>query len=155
MMQRLFSRWSSHRTSSKHHAGTGKGGVSRFHHWRPIDLPLNRVESGICGKRPRGSSTWRTRRSTIISCGSAIGIECQALSQHQRPQPPLEGGRPRSGTGHLLCPASFRVLPSPLAAGDLIEINSRLSVRNGGRHHRCTVPRDVMPRGWSSFRLLG
>src|SRR6266446_7228411 len=27
-------------------------------------------------------------------------------------------------------------------------------IREEPRHHRCTVPRDAMPRGWSSFRLL-
>jgi hypothetical protein len=40
----IFSRiwaWSIVQTSS----GTGKGGVSRFHHRRPIGLPLNPVES--------------------------------------------------------------------------------------------------------------
>src|SRR5947209_14399341 len=46
MIQRLFSRGSGHGPSSKHHTGTGKGGVSCFHHRRPIGLPLNLVESG-------------------------------------------------------------------------------------------------------------
>src|SRR5262249_22588894 len=31
--------------------------------------------------------------------------QCQALSQRQRPKPPLEGGRLRSGEGPLRCPA--------------------------------------------------
>src|SRR5262249_11100929 len=39
--------------------------------------------------------------------------QCEALSQHQRPKPPMEGGRPRSGTGHLLCPTSFRIRLPP------------------------------------------
>jgi hypothetical protein len=30
--------------------------------------------------------------------------ECQALSQRQRPQPPIEGRRSRSDEGPLLCP---------------------------------------------------
>ena len=59
--------------------------------------------------------------------------QCQALSQRHRPQPPLEGGRPRSGTGPLLCPPSCRVLPSPLAADDCIEINASCS----SSWHRC------------------
>jgi len=27
-------------------------------------------------------------------------------------------------------------------------------IREEQRHHRCTVPREAMPRGWPSFRLL-
>ena len=48
IMQRLFSHGSGYGTSSKHHTGTGKGGVSHFHYWRPNGPPLNPVESENC-----------------------------------------------------------------------------------------------------------
>ena len=50
--------------------------------------------------------------------------QCQALSHGERPDPPVEGGRPRSGDGALLCPAQFPGAPEPLAAHNLIGINS-------------------------------
>src|SRR5712692_830911 len=52
--------------------------------------------------------------------------ECEALSHRQRPDPPLEGGRPRSRDGTLLCPAQLPAAPDPLAANGLIGINSIL-----------------------------
>jgi hypothetical protein len=39
-----------------------------------------------------------------------MSITVQALSQRQRPKPPLEGGRPRSREEYLLCPPSCRVI---------------------------------------------
>src|SRR5467141_5369556 len=41
----------------------------------------------------------------------------------ERPDPAVEGGRPRSRDGALLCPAQFPGAPAPLAAHDLIGIN--------------------------------
>jgi len=48
----------------------------------------------------------------------------QALSHGERPDPPVEGGRPRSRDGALLCPAPFPGAPAPLATHDLIGIHS-------------------------------
>src|SRR5215813_10681584 len=48
----------------------------------------------------------------------------QAVSHCERPDPPVEGGRPRSRDGALLCPAQFPGAPESLAAHDLIGINS-------------------------------
>src|SRR5262245_4580674 len=49
----------------------------------------------------------------------------QALSHGKRSAPPVEGGRPRSRDGALLCPAQFPGAPAPLAAQDFIGMNSK------------------------------
>ncbi len=46
------------------------------------------------------------------------------MSHCERPDPPVEGGRPRSGDGALLRPAQFPGAPEPLVTHDLIGINS-------------------------------
>src|SRR5437660_5028029 len=48
----------------------------------------------------------------------------QALPHCERPDPPVEGGRPRSRDGALLCPAQFPGALDSVAANDLIGINS-------------------------------
>src|SRR5262252_5587003 len=53
----------------------------------------------------------------------------QALSHCERPDPPVEGGCPRSRDGALLCPAQFPGAPAPLAAHDLTGINSTVPVQ--------------------------
>src|SRR5262249_3996284 len=50
----------------------------------------------------------------------------QALSYCERPDPPVEGGRPRSRDGALLCPAQLPGTPEPLVPNDLIGINSNV-----------------------------
>src|SRR5438874_4925638 len=50
--------------------------------------------------------------------------QCQALSHRQRPYSSVEGGRPRSGDGALLCPAQLPGALGSLATNDLIGINS-------------------------------
>src|SRR5262249_2742187 len=57
-------------------------------------------------------------------------------SHCERPEPPVEGGRPRSGHGTLLRPAQFPGTPTPLAAHDLIGINSDLLGRLKSEHAR-------------------
>src|SRR5262245_26742064 len=49
----------------------------------------------------------------------------QAVSHCERPDAPVEGGRPRSGDGALLRPAQFPGAPEPLATDGLIVINPR------------------------------
>src|SRR5262249_24069256 len=56
----------------------------------------------------------------------------------ERPDAPVEGGRPRSGDGALLRPAQFPGTPKPLAAYNLIGINS-----NGARDMACSIRRDT------------
>src|SRR4029450_3662498 len=50
--------------------------------------------------------------------------QCQALSYREGPHSSMEGGGPRSGDGTLLCPAQLPGAFDPVAANDLIEINS-------------------------------
>jgi hypothetical protein len=42
--------------------------------------------------------------STVRGGGHAIPERVNGPYSTQRPDPPVEGGRPRSGDGHLLCP---------------------------------------------------
>jgi transposase len=51
---------------------------------------------------------------------------CQVLSYRERPDAPVEGGRPRSGDRTLLCPAQLPGAPHALATNGLIGINSNL-----------------------------
>ena len=53
----------------------------------------------------------------------------QAVSYREGPDPPVEGGRPRSRDGALLRPAQFPGAPAPLATHDLIGINSLIEPR--------------------------
>ena len=96
----IFSRiWP--RTSSKRHTGTGKGGVSRFHHRRPIGLSLNPVESGINSK-------------VLVVLSMACVPQCRGTGTHQAcscngaqqrntdpPRMPSPGMRTREGRGAL------------------------------------------------------
>src|SRR5207248_11038265 len=50
--------------------------------------------------------------------------QCQALSHRQRPHPPVERRRPRSGDGTLLGPAPLPGAPHALATNGFIGINS-------------------------------
>src|SRR5712664_1330961 len=49
---------------------------------------------------------------------------CQALPHGERPDPFVEGGRPRSGDGTLLCLAQLPGALESVAANGLIGINS-------------------------------
>src|SRR2546429_6890173 len=62
-------------------------------------------------------------------------------SYRQRPDPPVEGGRPRSGDGTVLCPAQPPGASHTLAANGLIGINSRvqkLPPPDAGRDRKST-----------------
>src|SRR5262249_24860932 len=48
----------------------------------------------------------------------------QALSHCERPDPPVEGGRPRSRDGTVLCHAQLPGASDPVAANELIGIKS-------------------------------
>src|SRR5215510_191724 len=80
----------------------------------------------ICGRNSR-SSTWRTRRATSGGCGATLSLlQGQALPHCERPHPLVEGGRPRSGDGTLLCPAQLPGALESMAANGLIGINSNV-----------------------------
>src|SRR5215467_160726 len=53
----------------------------------------------------------------------------QALSHCERPDPPVEGGCPRSGDGTVLCLAQFSGALESLVTHDLIGINSNDCIR--------------------------
>src|SRR4029434_10786428 len=84
----------------------------------------------------------------------------QALSHCERPDPPVEGGRPRSRDGALLCLAQFPGASEPLAAHDLIGINSDCFAHDlhNYRHHCAlqiaTVELILMAVVYGSLRIV-
>src|SRR5262249_30305601 len=84
-------------------------------------------EAPRCGAAP-GAPTGQPGAQPAAAPDRACQQQRQALSDCERPDPPVEGGRPRSGDGALLCPAQFPGAPEPLAAHDLIGINSIIGV---------------------------
>jgi len=80
-------------------------------------------------KKPQGRAHTHTQKAATehgppVRARHARPQPRQALSHGERPNPPVEGGRPRSGDGTLLCPAQLPGAPHALAADDVIEINS-------------------------------
>jgi len=71
-------------------------------------------------KKPRGQELPLEEQRA----NQALHQQRQAVSHGARPDAPVEGGRPRSRDGALLCPAQCPSAPEPLAAHDLIGINS-------------------------------
>jgi hypothetical protein len=61
---------------------------------------------------------------------------CHTLSHRQRPDPPVERGRPRSGHGTLLCPAQLPGTADSVAADGLIGINSIANTTGELSHRR-------------------
>src|SRR5215510_6202813 len=80
-------------------------------------------EAPRCGAAP-GATTGQPGAPPAAAADRACQQQRQALSHGERPDPPVERGRPRSGDGALLCPAQFPGAPEPLAAHDLIGMNS-------------------------------
>jgi hypothetical protein len=72
------------------------------------------------------SNNGPTRRSPAAAADRACQQQREALSDCERPDAPVEGGRPRSRDGAVLCPAQFPGAPESLAAYDLIGINSNV-----------------------------
>src|SRR6266851_1922296 len=83
----------------------------------------------------------------------AIPVRVNGPYSTQRPDPPVEGGRPRSRDGNLLCPAQLPGAPHTLATDDLIRINSLLSLVIGLPHVR-KKRRGLMGRGVSTRSRL-
>src|SRR5262245_16075916 len=61
--------------------------------------------------------------------GNAVntGVPCLKVPMHRKLRS-MEGGRPRSGDGTLLCPAQLPGASEPVATNDLIGINPLVEV---------------------------
>src|SRR5262247_1961812 len=97
-------------------------------HAPPGGDPHADEEAPRCGADP-GATPGQPGAPPAAAAERACQQQCQALSHCERPDPLVEGGRPRSRDGALLCPAQFPGAPAPLAAHDLIGINSAVLVR--------------------------
>src|SRR4029450_7670795 len=75
-------------------------------------------------RAPPGATPGQPGAPPAAAADRACQQQRQAVSHCERPDPAVEGGRPRSRDGALLCPAQFPGAPAPLAANDLIGINS-------------------------------
>ena len=95
-----------------------------------LAFTLPQVEILMPTKKPRGAgadpgaATGQPGAPPASAADRACQQQRQALSHRERPDPPVEGGRPRSGDGTLLCPAQLPGAPDPVAANGLIGINS-------------------------------
>src|SRR5262245_17100031 len=135
-MTRLVARRSTTLTASST-IPTGSTTCSSPPPWEVINYePRTPIESGNphadeeaprCGAAP-GAPTGQPGAPPAAAPDRACQQQRQALSDCERPDPPVEGGRPRSGDGALLCPAQFPGAPEPLATHDLIGINSIIGV---------------------------
>ena len=95
-----------------------------------LSFTLPEVEILMPTKKPRGAgadpgaTTGQPSAPPAAAADRACEQQCEALSHCERPDPPVEGGRPRSGDGTLLCPAQLPGAPESVAANGLIGINS-------------------------------
>src|SRR5262245_25762365 len=80
-------------------------------------------ETPRCGAAP-GATPDQPGAPPAAAADRACQQQRQAVSHGERSDPPVESGRARSRDGALLCPAQFPGAPEPLAAHDLIGINS-------------------------------
>ena len=87
-----------------------------------LSFTLPQVEILMPTKKPRGAEL--TLEQDLAN--QALHQQRQAVSDCERPDPPVEGGRPRSRDGTLLCPAQLPGTPDPMATDDLIGINSNV-----------------------------
>src|SRR5215510_5478475 len=92
-------------------------------------------ETPRCGAAP-GATPDQPGAPPAATTDRACQQQRQALSHGERPDPLVEGGRPRSRDGALLCPAPFPGAPAPLATHDLIGINSLEQAPRRARYSR-------------------
>src|SRR6266571_2980013 len=71
-----------------------------------------------------GAATGQPGTAPPSAADRACQQQRQALSYRERPHPFVEAGCPRSGDGDLLCPPQLPGALDPVAANDLIGINS-------------------------------
>src|SRR5215813_14905202 len=83
-------------------------------------------EAPRCGAHP-GARPGQPGAPPAATPDRACQQPCQALSHREGPDPPVEGGDPRSRDGTVLCPAQLSGAPESVAANDLIGINSIVS----------------------------
>src|SRR2546426_2368176 len=106
-------------------AGPGLPGV----HAAPGRDPHADQETAWPGTPPR-TATGQPGPAPASAAHRACPQQCEALSHRERPDPPVEGGRPRCSDGTFLCSTQLPGAPHALAADDLIGINS--NVENAG-----------------------
>src|SRR5215831_7019981 len=92
-------------------------------HAPPGGNPHADEEAPRCGADP-GARPGQPGAPPAAAPDRARQQQRQAVSDCERPDPPVEGGRPRSRDGTLLCPAQLPGTPDPMATDDLIGINS-------------------------------
>src|SRR6266568_3857685 len=113
-------------------------------HAPPGGDPHADEEATRCGADP-GATPGQPGAPPAAAADRACQQQRQALSHCERPDSSVEGGRPRSRDGALLCPAQFPGAPAPLAAHDLIGINSIIedafvtAIIDRGEHTEGTV----------------
>src|SRR4029453_12555705 len=100
-------------------AGSGLPGI----HAAPRGDPHADEEAPWWGADP-GARPGQPGTPPAAAADRACQQQRQAVSHGERPDAPVETGCPRSGDGALLCPAQFPGAPEPVAAHDLIGINS-------------------------------
>src|SRR4029450_1731475 len=95
-------------------------------------------------RAPPGATPGQPGAPPAAAADRACQQQCEALSHGERPDPAVEGGRPRSRDGGLLGPAQFPGAPEHLAAHDLIGINS--TYLNGYASRACAQVRRITER---------
>src|SRR5262245_49382229 len=94
-------------------------------HAPPGGDPHADEEAPRCGAHP-GARPGQPGAPPAATPDRACQQQRQAVSHREGPDPPVEGGRPRSRDGALLRLAQFPGAPAPLATHDLIGINSSI-----------------------------
>jgi len=142
-------------------------GLSVLHAPRGGD-PHADEEAPRCGADP-GATPDQPGTQPAAAADRARQQQRQAVSPCERPDAPVEGGHPGSRDGALLCSAQFPGAPEPLAAHDLIGINSSVVRMHQGRHRHvsqglldlkrlywnCHVFREGKRKGQRPYDLLG
>src|SRR5262245_5122434 len=106
-------------------------------------------EAPRCGAHP-GTTPGQPSAPPAAAADRACQQQCEALSHCERPDPAVEGGRPRSRDGTLLRPAQFPGTSEPVAAHVLIGINSTV-FRGSGPRRRSHGYTALRPGWWPAL----
>src|SRR5262249_18438052 len=130
-------------------AGSGLPGV----HAPPGGDPHADEEAPRCGADP-GATMGQPGAPPAAAADRACQQPRQALSHGERPDPPVEGGRPRSRDGTVRGPPQLPGAPAPLVTHDLIGINSTTLVTGCQGAHRVksstSMRAALIDASWSS-----